>query len=65
MKSEKTHLETLRIPILDFTYRGHFTQVVRKFIKLLDTVGKTDRELLCATSSGKVGKADANQTCVN
>lgn len=42
-----THLETLGIPVLNFTYGGHFTQVIRKFIKLFNAVGKADWKLLC------------------
>jgi hypothetical protein len=40
------YLETLSIPLLDFTDAGHLVETVRQAIELDDTMAQSDREFL-------------------
>jgi hypothetical protein len=39
---DEAHLETLCIPVLDFAYGRHVTQVVRKLVEFFDTVSEAN-----------------------
>lgn len=44
---EKTDLERLGIPILDFLDGRHFAEIVREFIEFFDSVCKPDWQFFC------------------